>query len=108
MASYVFMNAFSEFFRAKRLIVWVIVAVAMYFAALAYLRVSGTDQPGDSYSMLSSLMLFRLLPLASAIFSSAVLSQEIEQKTIVYLLTRPIPRPVFLVMRTLASALVVF
>jgi ABC-2 type transport system permease protein len=107
MTSYVFTNAFMEYFRMKRLFVWILVAIGMYLAAHAYLRVAGSDSPGDSYSMLSSLLLFRLLPLASAIFSSAVLSQEIEQKTIVYLLTRPIPRPQFLITRTLASSLVV-
>jgi ABC-2 type transport system permease protein len=46
--------------------------------------------------------------LASAIFSTAVVSQEVEQKTIVYLLTRPVPRWKLLIMRTLASMLVVF
>lgn len=107
MGAFVFQSAFAEFFRAKRVIVWIIVAIAIYAAAIAYVRLGGAEAE-DAYATLSSLLVFRLLPLASAIFSSAVLSQEIEQKTIVYMLTRPIPRPVFLTMRTLASALSVF
>ena len=108
MAGYVFQNAFFEYLRLKRLIVWIIVAIGLVAVAKTYLNFGASDSPADSYATMSSLLLFRLLPLASAIFSSAVLSAEIEQKTIVYLLTRPIPRPMFLVMRTLASALVVF
>jgi len=107
MAPFVFQNAFAEFFRAKRVVVWVIVAAGIYGAATAYVRLGGAE-PENAYATLSSLLVFRLLPLASAIFSSAVLSQEIEQKTIVYMLTRPVPRQVFLTMRTLASALSVF
>ena len=107
MGAFVFQSAFMEFFRAKRVVVWVIVAIGIYAAATAYVRLGGADAE-DAYATLSSLLVFRLLPLASAIFSSAVLSQEIEQKTIVYMLTRPVPRQIFLTMRTLASALSVF
>jgi len=107
MAGFVFQNAFFEYLRAKRVVVWVVVALALFAIAKTYLSLGGNDNPENSYATMSSLLLFRLLPLASAIFSSAVLSAEIEQKTIVYMLTRPIPRPVFLAMRTLASALVV-
>lgn len=107
MGGYVFQSAFFEFLRPKRLVVWLLVSVGLYAAARLYLKVAGIDNLMESYATLSSLLVFRLLPLASAIFSSAVLSQEIEQKTIVYMLTRPIPRQQFLFFRTLASALVV-
>jgi len=107
MEAYVFKNAFSEYMRVKRIIVWLLVAGGLYMAAKLFLTVNGDEGRQESYSMLSSLLLFRMLPLASAIFSSGVLSQEIEQKTVVYLLTRPIPRPQFLLLRTLASALAV-
>ena len=53
-------------------------------------------------------MVFRILPLASAIFTTAIVSQEVEQKTIVYLLTRTIPRAKLLLLRFLASVVVVF
>ena len=108
MGAYVFQNAFLEYFRPKRVLIWVLVAIGLFAASRAYLQLGGGESAEDVYATLSSLLVFRLLPLASAIFSSAVLSQEVEQKTVVYLLTRPIPRPMFLVARTLASALVVF
>ena len=47
------------------------------------------------------------MPLASAILSSAVIGQEVEQKTIVYLLTRPIQRWKLVLYRTLASTVAV-
>lgn len=107
MAGVVFQTALSEFLRFKRIAVWGIVALLLYGAARVFTGTGRGGDPSEAYATLSSLLLFRLLPLASAIFSTAVLSQEVEQKTVVYLLTRPIPRPTFLVMRTLASALAV-
>jgi ABC-2 type transport system permease protein len=107
MEAFVFKNAFLEYMRARRVVVWLLVAGGLYAAASLFLKVNGGESREEAYSMLSSLLLFRMLPLASAIFSSGVLSQEIEQKTIVYLLTRPVPRPKFLLLRTLASALAV-
>ncbi|MEA2553814.1 MAG: type transport system permease protein [Fimbriimonadaceae bacterium] len=107
MGAYVFQNALSEYLRPKRVVIWVLVAICVFAAAKLFANVSPNMSAGDKYSMLSSLLLFRLLPLASAIFSSGVLSQEIEQKTIVYLLTRPVPRPQFLIFRLLASVVAV-
>lgn len=107
MAGYVFQSALTEFLRPKRVLVWLVVALGLFVAARLFMGTRDSADTAEAYAMLSSILLFRLLPLASAIFSTAVLSQEIEQKTVVYLLTRPIPRPVFLLMRTLASAIVV-
>jgi ABC-2 type transport system permease protein len=104
---YAFQSALQEFIRAKRILVWLFIAAGLYLISILFLRVNPSHGDVESYSMLSSLLTFRLLPLASAIFSSAVLSQEVEQKTIVYLLTRPVPRAQLFVMRTLASAIVV-
>ncbi|MEI8283234.1 MAG: ABC transporter permease, partial [Armatimonadota bacterium] len=57
----------------------------------------------DRYVNVVNLLVFRLLPLASAIYTTMILSQEVEQKTIVYLLTRPIERWVLLVGRWAAT-----
>jgi ABC-2 type transport system permease protein len=59
------------------------------------------------YGDVSTLMIFRILALASAVFSTSVISQEVEQRTIVYLLTRTVPRHVLLLGRYLASVVVV-
>jgi ABC-2 type transport system permease protein len=53
------------------------------------------------------MLVFRIVALASAIFTTAIISQEVEQRTIVYLLTRPVPRWKLLLIRYLASVLVV-
>jgi ABC-2 type transport system permease protein len=47
-----------------------------------------------------------VLTILSVIFSSGIVAQEVEQKTIVYLLTRPIPRWRILFMKYLAAILV--
>jgi ABC-2 type transport system permease protein len=47
-----------------------------------------------------------MAPLASVIVGAAVLGEELEDRTITYLLTRPISRPAILVGRWLASATV--
>lgn len=87
--------------------VWVVIALALFGMAVLFKRVNPQKTPEEMYALLSSILVFRLLPLASAIFSTAVVSQEVEQKTIVYLLTRPVPRAQLIGMRTLASITVV-
>jgi ABC-type Na+ efflux pump permease subunit len=52
------------------------------------------------------LVLQLLVPLASVIVGSAVISEEIDDRTITYLFTRPIPRATLLLGRWLASATV--
>lgn len=100
---FVYQTALRDFLRFRRLFAWILVAVAMFALAKVFLYVMPAE-PKDAYSMLSSLFVFRILPLASAIFSSAVIGQEVEQKTIVYLLTRPVERWRLLLFRILASA----
>ena len=46
-----------------------------------------------AYNLLSASLVFGfVLVILSVVFSTGVISQEIEQKTIMYLLTRPVPR----------------
>lgn len=47
-----------------------------------------------------------VLTMTSVIFSSGIIAQEVEQKTIVYLLTRPLPRWRILLMKYLAAILI--
>jgi hypothetical protein len=49
------------------------------------------------------LVLQLMVPLAAVILGSAVVSEEVDDRTITYLLTRPIPRPSVLVGRWLAT-----
>lgn len=105
--AFIFQAAMRDFLRFKRVFVWILVGLGLFGISKVFLSVSPVQDGKESYSMLSSLLVFRVLPLASAIFSSAVIGQEVEQKTIVYLLTRPIERWKLILLRILASALAV-
>lgn len=108
MASFLIFSTLREFLRLRRLAIWVVIVLALFVLAKAFLYVNRDASPQDAYVQLSGLMVYRILALAAAIFSAAVVSQEIEQKTIVYLLTRPIPRPTILICRYVATLVVVF
>lgn len=104
MSQFIYQAALRDFLRFRRLFIWIVVAIGLFALSKIFLFVMPSGDSNESYSMLSSLFVFRILPLASAIFSSAVVGQEVEQKTIVYLLTRPIERWRLLTFRILASA----
>ena len=54
------------------------------------------------------LVLQIMVPLAAVIGGAAVISEEIDDRTITYLLTRPIPRPSILLGRWLATLTILF
>lgn len=97
-----------EYLRLRRMMVWIIVALALLGATLAFRHVNPDQSKTDAYVLLSSVIVFRLLALAAAILATGVVSQEVEQKTIVYLLTRPVPRWRYLIGRTAAAMVVTF
>ncbi|MEQ1822945.1 MAG: ABC transporter permease subunit [Fimbriimonadaceae bacterium] len=101
--AYLYTSTVKELFRFRRLAIWLIACVALWGMGVAFVMYAGGSAT-DSYSQLSGALVFRFLPLVAAIFSMAVLAQEVEQKTIVYLLTRPVPRHLMILMRTLAVA----
>lgn len=108
VGTFVFTHALRDFARARRLAVWLLVAVVVYGIGVAYGKVSVDTSRQDTYVLLSAVLPYRILALAAAIFASAVVAQEVEGRTIVYLLTRPVPRQVLLLGRALAASLVVF
>ncbi len=108
VGTFVFTHALRDFARARRLAVWRLVAAAVYGIGVAYGRVRGDTSRQDTYVLLSAVLPYRILALSAAIFASAVVAQEVEGRTIVYLLTRPVPRQVLLLGRVLAASLVVF
>jgi ABC-2 type transport system permease protein len=68
----------------------------------------GTFEPAFAYNLLSSLLVFWFtLVILAVISATSVVSRELEQGTIVYLLTRPVPRWRILLARFLASFLVI-
>lgn len=98
----VFSLTLRDVLRPGRLLVWLLVIVGICITGFVWKRF--TD--GDAAILLgqySGTLLMRFVALAAAVFSGMVLSQEIEQKTIVYLLTRATPRWQLLLGRSLAA-----
>lgn len=94
--------------RAKRMLIWILLAIFVMVLA-HFIQTLMTNEPMEQlYDTVVSLLVFRVLALAAAVFSTMVISQEVEQKTIVYLLARPIPRISLLIGRAMAAGLVTF
>lgn len=108
VGTFVFTHALRDFARVRRLLVWLAVAGVVFVIGTMYGRVSEGGSHQDTYLLLSAVLPYRILALAAAIFASAVVAQEVEGKTIVYLLTRPVPRQLLILGRMLAASLVVF
>lgn len=64
--------------------------------------------PVMAYNVLSSLLIFGfLLVILCVVFGTGVITQEVEQKTIVYLLTRPVPRWRIALVKFVAACLLI-
>jgi len=107
MEAYIFTSSLKEFTRAKRILPWLALCILAALLAMVWQRLSPDSTAGERYASVSSMIVFRMVALVSAIFATAIVSQEVEQKTIVYLLTRPVPRWKLVIFRFLAGALVV-
>lgn len=107
MTSAIFSQALREYLRPKRVLPWLFLAIICLALAAVWSKINPSATPTDKYAIVSSMLVFRLLALASAIFTTAIVSQEVEQRTIVYLLTRPVPRWRLLLTRYVASVIIV-
>ena len=105
---YIFSSSLGEFLRFKRIAWWLLIVAAVSGVSWTFVNRLPNIPQQDAYVLLSAALVFRILPLCAAIYSTAVVNQEVSQRTIVYLLTRPIPRWKLLVFRTLAATVVVF
>ena len=78
-------------------------------AALAFLVVSLGDHHPDAIEVVAFpgwvLLLQVVVPITSLIAGSAVIAEEIDDRTITYLFTRPVPRAALLLGRWIATAL---
>lgn len=96
-------------FRTRR--GWIAAGIAGLPVALAVVvrTVSNLKDEPPPLEMLISFVWFFLVqtivPVVSLVMASAVIAEEIEDRTITYLFTRPIPRPAILLGRWLAAAL---
>lgn len=96
------MGALRDFVRPGRIVTWGLIALVVGIVGRVWVGFQ-SGQPLATYGVVTEILVFRVMALASAIFSMQVLAAEIEQKTVVYLLTRSIDRPSLLVGRALAS-----
>jgi len=107
MESAIFGQAIKEYVRARRLLPWIALSFLGLVLAAVWQNFEADSTPMSRYTTVSGMLVFHLLALASAIFTTAIVTQEVEQKTIVYLLTRPVARWKLLLVRYGASVIVV-
>lgn len=89
-----FRSALLDLTRPRRLIAALaLVALPTLLAIVWRVSAKADFNPDVMYNTISALLVFGFtLVIVSVVFGTGVIAQEIEQKTIVYLLTRPIPR----------------
>jgi ABC-2 type transport system permease protein len=107
MEQAIFAQAIREYLRVRRIFPWVLLAAFCMFVGFYWNSLQPGVSAEEAYSNVSSVFVYHILALASAIFTTAIISQEVEQKTVVYLLTRPVPRWKLLGLRYAAASLVV-
>lgn len=103
---YIFRNTLKDLTRPKRLLVsLLLISLPALLVLLARAAApKGEFKPETAYGDVSSLLIFGfLLVILAVVNGTGVLSQEVEQKTITYLLTRPVPRWRILLMKFLAA-----
>ncbi len=106
---YLFRTALLDLLRTRKLVSAAILIAMPAILGLLVKWKSDPDTylPESQYGLLTVFFIFGfVLIMLSVIFSTGVVAQEVEQKTIVYLLTRPVPRWRILLMKYLAAVLV--
>jgi ABC-2 type transport system permease protein len=92
---FLFRTALRDAIRPKRLTAALLLMLLPAVIALVWRSLTPADRfvPEETYNSLAASLVFGfILTILSVIYGTGVVSQEIEQRTIVYLLTRPIPR----------------
>lgn len=106
---YLFRNTLRDLIRPGKLTAAVLlVGLAVLFGILARANVKPAEfSPAETYNGISARLVFGfILVILSVVFATDLIVQEMEQKTIPYLLTRPIPRWRILLVKFLASVFV--
>ena len=101
--SYVFTSTLRDMLRPARIVPWVLLALVLGGVSFLWTSLSRDPLGALQYGMLVRFIVYRVVALACAMFTVMVIGQEVEQKTIVYLVTRPIERGTLIVSRSLAA-----
>lgn len=91
---YLFRAALRDLLLPRKIISGILLALMPPFIGLLWRYGAQEDFSAElAYNLLSAALIFGfVLVIQSVVFSTGVIAQEIEQKTIMYLLTRPVPR----------------
>ena len=106
---FLFRNTLRDLLRPRKLIsALILIGLVVTIAALWRTQSRDSEFKADHiYNFLSSYFVFGyILIILTVVFSTSAVSQEIEQKTIPYLLIRPVPRWRILLVKYLAITLV--
>jgi len=93
--------------RFRRMSPWIFLAIVCFAFAWKWDLFENEITNSGRYERVSGMFVFHILALMAAIVSTTIMSQEVEQKTIVYLVTRPVARWKYMIFRYLACSLVV-
>ncbi len=94
--------------RSKRaLLCFGLTLVPVLIAALIRLVAGETGGSPPAVAVGYIIVLQTIVPIVAVVLGSSVVAEEVEDRTITYLITRPIPRVAILLGRWLASALVI-
>ena len=107
MVRAIYLQAVGEYTRFRRVIPWLLLAAFGAFGAYMWAAFARGSLGIDRYSMVSYMLVFRIAGFSAVFFATANVTAEVEQRTIVYLLTRPVPRWMLLTVRYLAAVTVV-
>ncbi len=90
---YILRNTLKDLARPKKLFGAALLMLLPAILVLIQKSLSTTFVPDDAYSLFAANLIFGFVLVIMAVFyGTGVIAQEIEQKTITYLLTRPVPR----------------
>ncbi|HEV2473204.1 MAG TPA: ABC transporter permease, partial [Chthonomonadales bacterium] len=103
---YLITIALKDLARPKKLIAALfLMAIPVGLALLWRIKAGASLHPEDAYNSLAAAIVFGLImPILCVVFGTGVITQEIEQKTITYLLTRPVRRWNLLLVKYAAAA----
>ena len=108
MTQFVFLTSLKDFLRPQRTFAWLAVVGMVFFIAKVWAVLAADLSAADSFDRVLQAVVLRVVALAAAVFGTLVISQEVEQKTIVYLITRPVSRKILMLGRLIASSTVSF
>jgi ABC-type transport system involved in multi-copper enzyme maturation permease subunit len=106
---FLFRQAIRDLLRPKKIVLSLVMILLPALVALLWRLGAGADFRVEvAYNLLCALLVFGfILVIQTVVFSTGVIAQEIEQKTITYLLIRPIARWRIALAKYLAAVVVI-